>query len=206
MKKRTPFVLAMVTVCVALGGAAVAAANGPPVTVTVLPIDETTRGNWPGTYGECFYLLPDPQIDFVEDPIPWDPGAWNRLREAHGIPLAADRDLETRADEADWLVVKPAVINSVVPGEIAHAKGLRLVFTSYLDHAVGQLYAAWRAAECAPIFGPQLGACGLLTHGCFEPDPFFEQLECEGSRLVPPHGTGLGFDDLLEALPWKPLN
>ena len=120
--------------------------------------------------------------------------------------MAADRDLETRAGEADWLVVKPAVINSVVPGEIAHENGLRLTFTSYLDHAVGQLYAAWRAAECAPIFGSQLGACGLLTHESFEPDPFFEQLGSEGARLVPPPGTGLGFDDLLETLPWKPLN
>lgn len=145
-------------------------------------------------------------IEFIEDPFPWNPDAWHRVREDLGIPLAADRELEDRAGEADWLVVKPAVINSVVAGEIAHEGGLRLAFTSYLDHAIGQLYAAWRAAECAPIFGTQLGDCGLLTHECFEPDPFFEQLQSDGPRLVPPAGTGLGFDELLEGLPWKPLN
>ncbi len=144
-------------------------------------------------------------IDFVEDPCPWNPEAWHRLREDLGLPLAADRDVLQRAAEADWLVVKPAVINAVEPGELAYRSGQRLVFTSYLDHPIGQLYAAWRAAECAAIFGPQLGDCGLLTHSLFEPDPFLEELKNDGPVLVPPPGTGLGFDELLDALPWKPL-
>jgi len=51
----------------------------------------------------------------------------------------------------------------------------------------------------------QFLACGLLTHRCFETDPFFEQIRCDGPRLVPPPGTGLGCDELLEKLPWKAL-
>lgn len=145
-------------------------------------------------------------VDFLEDPFPYVAEHWKRAREEARIPLAADREVRERSEQADWLVVKPAVINSVEPGELAHAQQLRMIFTSYLDHAVGQLYAAWRAAECAPIFGSQLGDCGLLTHEAFEPDPFFEALTTEGPRLIPPPGTGLGFDDLLEDLPWKPLN
>jgi O-succinylbenzoate synthase len=144
-------------------------------------------------------------IEFIEDPIPWDPAAWRRLREELGAPLAADREVMTRAGEADWLIVKPATINAVEPGELAWRTGKRVAFTSYLDHAIGQLHAAWRAAECAAIFGDRLGACGLVTHHLFEPDPFFERLSFQGNRLTPPGGTGLGFDDLLDSLPWKPL-
>lgn len=144
-------------------------------------------------------------IEFVEDPIPWDAAAWRRLREDLGVPLAGDRDVMTRAAEADWLIVKPAVINAVEPGELTWRTGKRIVFTSYMDHAIGQLYAAYRAAECAAIFGDRLADCGLLTHHLFGPDAFFEQLGADGPLLVPPGGTGLGFDDYLEGLPWKPL-
>ncbi len=144
-------------------------------------------------------------VDFVEDPCPWHPGVWRRLREELGAPLAADRDVMTRAAEADWLIVKPAVINAIEPAERAFRSGQRLAFTSYLDHAIGQLHAAWRAAECAAVMGSRLGDCGLITHPLFEPDPFFEQLGHRGAVLTPPPGTGLGFDELLETLPWKPL-
>jgi hypothetical protein len=67
MKTRKSFVLAMaVTICFGLGGATVAVASGPTVTSHV--IDLTTKGDWVGTYGECFYLLPDP-VREGEDPI-----------------------------------------------------------------------------------------------------------------------------------------
>lgn len=160
------------------------------------------------TFREWWLALDDATraaIEFIEDPIPWDPAAWRRLREDLSVPLAADRDVMTRAGEADWLIVKPVTINAVEPGELAWHAGKRVAFTSYMDHAIGQLYAAWRAAECAAIFGDRLGDCGLITHHLFETDPFFERLSIQGSRLVPPGGTGLGFDDLLESLPWKPL-
>lgn len=156
-----------------------------------------------------FWLLLDDAtraaIDFVEDPCPWNPEVWHRLREELGLPIAADREVMQRSAEADWLIVKPAVINAIEPGEHAFHSGQRLAFTSYMDHPIGQLYAAWRAAECSAIFGAQLGDCGLLTHHLFEPDPFFEQLGNDGPILLPPEGTGLGFDDLLDSLPWKPL-
>jgi hypothetical protein len=34
---------------------------------------------------------------------------------------------------------------------------------------------------------------------------FIEAIATEGARLLPPSGTGLGFDDLLSRLPWKKL-
>ena len=143
-------------------------------------------------------------IEFIEDPVPWDKATWQELRKA-GIPLAADRDALGRADEADWLVVKPGAENPVRAGEKAYETGSRLVFTSYMDHAIGQVYAAFRAGEWAGVFPEQVSECGLLTHELFEPDPFFERLCREGPQLLPPTGTGLGFDDLLESLPWKKM-
>jgi len=79
------------------------------------------------------------------------------------------------------------------------------VVTSYMDHALGQMYAAY---ECARLrqFDPRADMFhGLATHTLFERDPFFEQLSLSGGRLSAVEGTGLGFDDLLEGLPWKEL-
>ncbi|RYD25544.1 MAG: hypothetical protein EOP86_27180, partial [Verrucomicrobiaceae bacterium] len=79
--------------------------------------------------------------------------------------------------------------------------GVPVVFTSAMDHPVGQLFAAYEAARFG---GPQLEA-GLLTHRLFEADAFTEMLGSTGPVLRLPGGTGLGFDHLLESLPWLPL-
>ncbi|NNE90686.1 MAG: hypothetical protein HKN23_03485 [Verrucomicrobiales bacterium] len=131
-------------------------------------------------------------FDFFEDPVPFDEADWSLLREA-GIPLAADRDLEKRAEFADWLVVKPAVTE--IP-----KSDRKIVITSYMDHAIGQLWAAYRAA----VHRIDLD-CGLLTHELFRPDPFFAELKRDGPYLIPPDGTGLGFDELLAGLDWESL-
>ena len=68
------------------------------------------------------------------------------------------------------------------------------------DHPVGQFGAAYVAAT------HHVNArCGLFTHVLYEPDAFFERVERDGARLLPPRGTGLGFDDLLERLPWTSI-
>lgn len=148
-------------------------------------------------------------IEFVEDPVPWGRFSWCRLRRG-GVPLAADRDLESRYRGASVAVYKPATdggngFDTRLVGWAVRRKR-RLVVTSYMDHAIGQVWAAY-AAGCLEAVCPEVVAdCGLLTHDCFEPDPFFETIAVEGPRLVPPDGTGLGFDDLLEKLPWKRLS
>lgn len=159
------------------------------------------------TVREFWSALPESAraaIEFVEDPVPWNAADWKFLRE-YGLPIAADRDVLERESEADWLIVKPAVINPVRVGDVAYANGKKLVFTSYMDHAIGQMYAACRAGEWAGVFPDQVSECGLLTHELFEPDPFFERLSRRGPQLMPAAGTGLGFDDLLDSLPWKKL-
>lgn len=137
-------------------------------------------------------------IDFVEDPTCYDSDEWRQLQCATNLPLALDRG-EHRHPKGGAFAVriwKPACAPppSINPGE-------RLVVTSYMDHAIGQLFAAYEAA----VFPGKVDTCGLLTHPLFEPDPFFDLLKVIDTRLVPPSGRGLGFDGMLAALPWKPL-
>lgn len=138
-------------------------------------------------------------IDVVEDPEVWSEDGWMALRAA-GIPLAVDRDHTSRLRGGDILVYKPAHFG------FACGRETRYYLTSYMDHAIGQLWAAaFASIVSAGGTNRQLLPCGLLTHRCFENDPFFERLRCDGPRLVPPGGTGLGYDDLLVKLPWKRL-
>ena len=140
------------------------------------------------------------RIELVEDPVPWSGEAWRILREV-GIPLAVDRDARERFRPEYIAVLKPAVSNWLPKG------GARYMVTSYMDHAIGQYWAAYEAMRLreSEYDGLQMN-CGLMTHRCFEPDPFFERIDIDGSRLLPAGGTGLGFDDLLDSLPWETLN
>jgi len=137
--------------------------------------------------------LPRDRIDFVEDPCPYDAATWTRLRERTHIRLALDRGTQT--DGVDVLVVKPAV-------QSFPDTQLEVVVTSYMDHAMGQMAAAWVAATNAARVSAR---CGLFTHVLFDRDPFFEQIRANGSRLLAGQGTGFGFDELLEKQPWKKL-
>ena len=133
--------------------------------------------------------LPRERIDFIEDPCPYDRELWAELRSRTGLRLALDRF----EGEADVLVHKPA-LQHVWP---AHND---VVVTSYMDHPVGQFGAAWVAASHRTN-----ARCGLFTHVLYEPDAFMERVASEGARLLPPRGTGIGFDDLLERLPWTSI-
>jgi o-succinylbenzoate synthase len=134
--------------------------------------------------------LPQSRIDFIEDPCPYDEEVWQLLRERTGLRLALDRF----EGVADVLVHKPALHTAfpVFNGEI--------VATSYMDHPVGQFFAAYVAAA-----NRVSARCGLFTHALYEPDAFIERIRAGGARLLPPGGTGIGFDDLLEDLPWTKI-
>lgn len=152
-------------------------------------------------------------IDWVEDPCPWGRWRWKFLQSI-GMPVAADRDVGERLFSSEIAVYKPAT-----DGSDPHENSLdtrlvdwalrrehrRFSVTSYMDHAVGQMWAAYAAGCFEEVLGERLDHCGLLTHLRFEKDSFFEQVHYEDTRIVPQKGTGLGFDDLLEKLPWKRL-
>jgi O-succinylbenzoate synthase len=151
-------------------------------------------------------MLPDAmrqRIDFVEDPCYYDVEAWQTLQDA-GMPLAYDMPVQNenaipaRTSKPMMRIVKPA----------RHQSNTGLpVFTSYMDHPLGQCWAAYNAAAFyTGKPAEDIPLCGLVTHHVYRPNAFSEEL---GMNITPefsvPAGTGLGFDKLLAALPWKKL-
>lgn len=170
--------------------------------VTSVPDHVRIRIDFNATLASAEFLaiaetLPKERIDFVEDPCSYNAETWAELRNATGLRLALDLAGDYCGSERrsyDVLIHKPA-LRCEWP-EVT----CEIVVTSYMDHPIGQFGAAYVAASHAS------GAlCGLVTHVLYEPDAFIECIERNGARLLPPKGTGLGFDDLLENLPWKTL-
>lgn len=147
----------------------------------------------PAEFIDITETLPEERIDFIEDPCPYDDDTWANLRNVTGLRLAVDR-VVPRGSSYDVLVHKPA-LRSKWP-----TKKREIVVTSYMDHPVGQFGAAYVAATHTTS-----ARCGLMTHVLYEPNAFIERVERDGARLLAPNGTGVGFDDLLENLPWKVL-
>lgn len=141
-------------------------------------------------------------IDFVEDPCPYADAAWAALHRQTRVRLAVDREAAPLSAAAQVMVIKPAVDEPFLLGEAALRNGQRVVMTSYMDHPLGQTFAAWEAARLGLQFPGLVGLCGLQTHHLFEPDAFTEMLGPWLPVFQPPAGNGLGFDDLLDALPW----
>ncbi len=131
-------------------------------------------------------------VDFLEDPICYEPGRWAGLAKATGLTLANDRHQKDDDGGSDILILKPAVDFLEEGGQ------RRVVVTSYMDHPLGQAYAAWEAGRtgCSEV-------CGLQTHGLFLRCGFTEMLGEVGPAFRVPEGVGLGFGELLEGLVWE---
>jgi O-succinylbenzoate synthase len=141
-------------------------------------------------------------IDFVEDPCPYAESSWSVLHEQTRMRLAVDREASTLSATAQVMVIKPAVDEPFLLAEAAVKHHQQVVLTSYMDHPLGQAFAAWEAARLELQFPGLVGMCGLQTHHLFEPDAFSERLGPWAPAFQAPEGNGLGFDDLLDALPW----
>ena len=152
--------------------------------------------------------LPDElkeKIDFIEDPCSFTQESWQQLA-MDGLPIACDlgsdicHQPKITFDIPMVRVIKPARERTPKPHTGLH------VFTSVMDHPIGQLWAAYCAA-CYYQDTPkdQIPLCGLCTHLLFKKDAFIEALGDLSPMINAPEGTGLGFDDLLSKLDWKKL-
>ncbi len=157
---------------------------------------------------EFLNTLPDDtrrRIDFIEDPCPYSETTWTTLKNTTGVRLAVDREAAPNCDAAQVMVLKPALDEPWLLAEAAAKRGRQLVVTSYMDHPLGQCFAAWEAARLGLTFRGLVPVCGLQTHHLFEPNAFSEYLGAWSPTFQPPGGKGLGFDDLLDALVWTRL-
>lgn len=145
-------------------------------------------------------------IDFVEDPCPYADSSWNDLHRQTKLRLAVDREATTLSFAAQVMVIKPAIDEPFLLAEAAVRNEQQVVLTGYMDHPLGQAFAAWEAARLGLQFPGLVGTCGLQTHHLFETDAFTEMLGPWSPVFQIPEGNGLGFDDLLDALPWSRLH
>lgn len=141
-------------------------------------------------------------IEFIEDPCPYSESAWTLLRRKTAAKLAVDREAAPLCSAAQVMVIKPAVDEPFLLAEAAIQHNQHVVLTSYMDHPVGQTFAAWEAARLGLQFAGLVATCGLQTHHLFEPNAFSEMLGPWQPAFTAPEGNGLGFDDLLDELPW----
>ena len=144
-------------------------------------------------------------IDFIEDICPYSEAAWQELRKKHRLPLAVDRESGPLSKAAQVMVIKPAVDEPFLLAEAAAMNGQAVVMTSYMDHPLGQAFAAWEAARTELLFPGLVKICGLQTHHLFEKNTFTEALGEWKPEFKVPDGTGLGFDEQLSALEWVKL-
>jgi o-succinylbenzoate synthase len=140
------------------------------------------------------------RIDFFEDPCPFQENVWESIQRNHDVSLACDRQVPLalgKPQAACVLILKPAI----QPLFYLNLNGTqRLVVTSYLDHPLGQLSAAYIAAK---LDSKRKEIHGLLSHQVYEPNAFSIELSWNSPQFIHPIGTGFGYDALLSSLNWQ---
>lgn len=146
------------------------------------------------------------KIEYVEDPFPFDAHAW---KEAQGLAkIAIDNQYhKVKWDQLtqapfDVIVIKPAKMDVDQAITRCQEHGLKASVTSYMDHAVGVAHAMTVAMELKKLHGDMILEAGCMTHRLYQMDVFSAEIDTKGPFIRRIRGTGVGFDDLLEALPW----
>jgi O-succinylbenzoate synthase len=148
-------------------------------------------------------------IEFLEDPFPYDASAWLAFTERENVPLAIDWELPSSPPPwpgAQILVIKPSSQDAFPLALAAAHAGMELVVTHSMDHPLGQSVALWTAMRLRQRHGELLRDGGLQAVGIYAPNKFSEQIQTCGPQTIPPPGTGFGFDGLLAKLPWTLLH
>lgn len=128
-------------------------------------------------------------IDFIEDPFRFDYFEWRDIQEKFGISLAADEYYKAASghpEAAKILIVKPAT-QTLKPLDSSQ----KIIVTSYLDHPLGQISAAYLASQVCRE------PCGLLSHLVYQPHAYSQMIHHQGPYMQPVQGHGFGFDELL---------
>lgn len=114
--------------------------------------------------------VPADRIDYIEDPF----SEVRHVEEWRGVPLGYDRVIpDTLNLSQNYLIAKPALQSREEITELSAGFPDRVVFTSYMDHVIGQLYALHEAEAFYTENGvenPPLG--GLSTHGLYEENAY----------------------------------
>jgi o-succinylbenzoate synthase len=149
-----------------------------------------------------------PCLEYVEDPFAYDAKAWREVSQKWGVvfalDLAADA-ISTGAEGAQIIVVKPAVQQADKIVQKFKGTQKKFIFTHYMDFPIGQICALIEAQAASHDLGAQLLTCGLQHHDIYEGFTFQSAIKYDGPYILPPEGTGVGFDKLLENQTWTEL-
>lgn len=149
-------------------------------------------------------------IEYIEDPFSFSKKAWMEARQY--APIALDNYYHQVQWEDlteapfDVLIVKPAKLDMVEVASLSKKWNLKVTVTNYMDHPVGTIHALGTAMELKKRLGDTILQAGCMTHHLYQTDAFFAEVQSDGPYLQKTSGTGVGFDHLLEALPWQPVN
>ena len=133
--------------------------------------------------------VPSAKVDFIEDPFSDTVLAetWN------GFPIAHDRVIpEELKLEQNYLIGKPALQSREELSRLCGERPEKVVFTSYMDHPLGQLFAlseASRFYEEHRILSPPL--CGLATHHLYAETPYHALFTAYSPLIVMPEAEAL---------------
>lgn len=139
------------------------------------------------------------RTDFIEDPLPYKIKKWLELSKKYSIKCAFDRPVGAKKlnEYPGIRVLKPAR-EPVAPRRVD-------ILTNSMDHPVGQSFALWAAQTAIKKFNTQPQDYGLQTAHLFKMNSFFEHIQTNTAYFRPSDGYGVGFDDLLEKMPWQSL-
>lgn len=145
-------------------------------------------------------------IEYVEDPFPYDPTAWLEARELAKIGID-NQYPKVRWDQFqqcpfDVIVLKPAKMDVDAVVTKCQEWNLKTTVTSYMDHPVGVAHALTVAMELKKQYGDMVLEAGCLTQRLYQMDAFSAELDTKGPFIRRVKGIGVGFDHLLENLPW----
>lgn len=147
-------------------------------------------------------------IEFLEDPCPYDPEVWPHIATREKTLLALDWQLPDAPPPwpgAGIIVLKPASQDTFTLAKDAARHGMEIVVTHSMDHPLGRAVAQWTSMRLRQRHGDLVRDGGLQGAALFASDAFSKCLEEKGSKTITPQGTGFGFDTLLGSLVWRAL-
>ncbi len=134
-----------------------------------------------------------PQLDFIEDPCPYDRETYNLYKDL----IAFDRIAIPEDFEAAVKVVKPVRENIEKQKAFIQKRIKRIVFTHNMDHPLGQRTARVCASQFYQKY-PEFKDVGGLES--------FDGYHLRESLIGEEQETGFGFDRYLKGLEWQPLS
>lgn len=179
-----------------------------------LRLDFNSRST-PAEFHQHMSAIPEAyrqKIDFVEDPFVFEAAAWKAASEL--VTLAVDQESsrvpwdqfsESNPPPFKVIVMKPARQDITKSLKLVNRYRLKIAFTSSLDHPVGIIHAAAVCAELKKVYPNQVLDSGCFSHTSYEPELFSMQLPKHGPFISEIPGSGIGFDQLLNSLPWTEL-